>query len=309
MNVNAMTTEQAVIRRAHKADLAGLCAVNEAIYDYRWPDAFYRWQHFENVHPNLSLVAVEGDEVVGGINLQMRELSSGNTAGQITHINVHPGHQGKGLFTRLCNEAIEAAGDRIDLVCIFANENAKGACEHVLGMEFSAVHHAYTLKVGLDCDVEYRVEKISADTEFASADQGSIGFVHSPAFMQWRFVQNPVYEYWKVTVGCGMAVVKIFEDAAKGMCFGDVVDFACDSPEPGAMRDVFAAAAMELLKRNAQSVMTWANEKRPEAKVLEGLGFEKGAKVNFGIQRLSEDAGELADFEKWELKMSDATNY
>ncbi len=307
MNANAMTTKQAVIRPALETDLAGLQAVNEAIYEYRWPDAFYRWQHFENVHPNLSLVAVEADEVVGGVNLQIRELCSGNTAGQITHINVHPGHQGKGLFTRLCNEAIEAAGDQIDMACIFANENAKGACEHVLGMEFSTVHYAYTLKGELECDVDYRVEKITADTAFESANQDSIGFVHDAAFMQWRFALSPVYEYPKITTESGMAVVKLFEDAAKGICFGDIVDFACDSPEPGAMRDVFAAATAELQKRNAGSVMTWANEQ--QAEILAGLGFEKGAKVNFGIKPLREDKMELADFGKWELKMSDATNY
>jgi GNAT superfamily N-acetyltransferase len=90
--------------------------------------AFFRWKHRDNPFGRSLMLVAEADGRIVGLRAFMRwEFVAGDRrfrAVRAVDAVTHPDHQGKGIFTRLTLEALEALRDQADFVFNTPNEKS-----------------------------------------------------------------------------------------------------------------------------------------------------------------------------------------
>src|SRR6266496_3420257 len=107
-----------VVRPYRAADEQGWlrCRVLSFLGSAFFDDVRREKEHYEN--PSLELVADDGGEIVGLIDVECEETPGTvcsdrpGLAGMIWHVAVHPDHQRRGIATALLREAERRAADR-----------------------------------------------------------------------------------------------------------------------------------------------------------------------------------------------------
>lgn len=94
----------------------------------RRPPEFFRWKHWENPFgPSYMLVAEADGRIVGLRALMRWTFRSGDRmipAVRAVDTATHPDYQGKGIFSRLTREAVEALRGDVDLIFNTPNEKS-----------------------------------------------------------------------------------------------------------------------------------------------------------------------------------------
>ena len=92
------------------------------------PAEFFRWKHLENPFGRSFMLVAEADGRIVGLRAFMRwEFVAGDRrfrAVRAVDTATHPDHQGKGIFSRLTLEALDALRDQADFVFNTPNEKS-----------------------------------------------------------------------------------------------------------------------------------------------------------------------------------------
>jgi predicted N-acetyltransferase YhbS len=121
------------VRRMRQADEAEVLGLIEAALGRR-PDprnaAFFSWKHRENAFgESPSWVAMDGDRVVGLRTLMRWEFNTpagAATAVRAVDTATHPDYQGRGIFSRLTRQAVEALrAEGVDFVFNTPNDKSR----------------------------------------------------------------------------------------------------------------------------------------------------------------------------------------
>ena len=306
--------EDISIREAKKSDIPLIARTLNSMYRLQRPGEFYSWQFFENANPSKLICGFKKGELIGTFGIQKRMLNNGLACGQLSWLNIAPKWQGRGWFRKLGEVALNRSKG-LDVLCIFANANARSASERAFG--FSAIGDIRTMALGSSGPIvgaPVKHSPVTLKTAFppvCAAKNNAIMFQNTPRFLRWRLAQSPMYKYDIIKRNKrDFIITKIFIDPVKGTRYGDIVDFGCDSSDDEAIKTLYADACRHLNKKGAQQITTWATPATGLAGILKRSGFkETDEKTYFMVKVLKKNSKYLYEFARWHLKQADATNY
>jgi len=283
---------------------------------YNWSDSWYKWQCFDNPFVINLKLAIENDNLLGVFGLQQRLLLPDIHCGQISWINVNPDYKNIGIFTELSKHVLKDS-EKLDLLFIFANNNALIPCQQKLGLKIIGKLNRLTLELtqinkNYFKNVAYKCKKISSNTDLKSffKFEDLYMFDHSSSFRHWRFA-NPDSQYYKVSIPTGEYLIfKIYRSMKNKDSFGDLVDFECNLKDIDSYKKLLFSAISELKFNNVTYATIWANEQQQLYKAIKDIGFvESSNNTYFCIKVLKSKYSHLYNFKNWHLVQSDATNY
>lgn len=275
-------------RRKDAADIASL--LNEQ-YQRKHTAKYCIWQFFDSFYPTISVLAHDGDRIVGAFGMQRRRLNDGTSCGHLIDLIIDPEYRGLGIFTQQFEIALNHFSD-LDAITVLPNLNGKNACVKSLGMRSIAKIDDLTLPSPPGKGPIH----IPAITPTSSK---LLAFVKGPSYRTWRYQKNPQSDYFE----CGSATCKLFSDPSTGESFADVVDWASCNKE-----DVFLS--IDRLSTRGLTMSVWALPHSPEYASLRTLGFvHRPRERYFCVKTLKPNKEYLYDINRWRLSASDAEFY
>lgn len=184
----------------------------------------FRWKHVDNPFGrSLGLVAEDGGQIVGLRTFMRWDLVTpdGETlrCARAVDTATHPDHQGKGIFRRLTEEAVEVAReDGIAMIFNTPNEKSKPGYLKMGWREVGAigalVRPSRSMLTRVGEDVAESPEVFIHDPTPASGlglvDRAPLGLRtrKTADYLAWRFTAHPTARYYVVGEGGGRAVLR-----------------------------------------------------------------------------------------------------
>jgi hypothetical protein len=309
------TEENMVFQQLGASDVNDMESLISKLYTIRRPPEYYAWHCFQGPDPTVVIGLKHQGKLGGVFSIQKRLLNNGLFCGQANHLNIASDWQGKGYFFKLGKKAIRHFDD-IEMVCVFANKQARAACESSLGMKTIGVIPTMVLdvnKISVDESVTSTCEPINGKTKFPAFrdSEDILMFKYSSGHRIWRFAKHPMYSYSIVRIDSGeYAVIKKFSDPQTKKSFGDIVDLECPLTNKERLHKVISAASGHLKEQGASMITTWALPNGQVSQVMEDIGFCAGGhETYFCVKALKPERDYLYDFSRWHLRQADATNY
>jgi len=296
-------------------DAAAMASMIGKLYAIKRPPEYYAWHCFQSPDLTVTVGLKSRGELGGVFSMQKRRLNNDLLCGQANHLNIAAELQGKGYFSKLGEKAMHRFKD-IGMVCVFANKQAKPACESSLGMKTIGIIPAMVLNVnGItdDSGANNTCKPISEDTVFPSCqeDKDIIMFKYLSSHRSWRYAKHPMYSYYIVYIDSGeYAIIKKFSDPQTRVSLGDIVDLECPLNDKEKLHKIIKAASWHLKQQGVSTITCWAVPGGVVNQVMKDIGFRPaGHETYFCIKVLRPEYDHLCDFSRWHLRMADATNY
>ena len=307
-------TDGVVFRQVELSDIDAMVAMLNPMYRLKRSKEFLIWQCFKNINPTVLMGAFDGDVIIGMFGIQKRILTNGAVCGQGSWINIRPEYRGRGYFAILGELAIRHFSD-LDIVCVFANHSAKTPLEKSL--KFQTNNPIYLLINDNLHRFDANNSKcipIDKETRFECANRieaRNVGFVYFEEYRRWRYAFNPMYSYWLILLETGdFAVVKKFQDPDSGIIWGDIVDFEFSLTDHKRFYELFQAVLSHLTRLGATRATFWTLPEMAWRQVIQNLGFKKSDhKTFFSLLVINQKFEYLYDFDLWNLRQADATNF
>ncbi|HEU4895600.1 MAG TPA: GNAT family N-acetyltransferase [Acidimicrobiia bacterium] len=243
----------------------------------RTPDLF-RWKHVDNPFGrSIGLVAEEGGQIVGLRTFMRWELVTQEGAvlscARAVDTATHPEHQGKGIFRRLTEEAVEVARED-GIAMIFNTPNEKSRPGYLkmgwseIGVIGALVRPSLSMLTRVDDEGTDDPEVFMADPAPASAsglvDRAPLGLRtrRTPEYLAWRFSSHPTARYFVTGQSSGRAVLR--PNVRRGRRELVLADLFGEA-------DVAARAATSAARR--AYVATWFSRRSPERSAVIRRGF------------------------------------
>jgi GNAT superfamily N-acetyltransferase len=301
-------------RPAVLEDAEALAGLVGSMFKVQRSGEFYVWQCFKNIVPVVVMCAFADDELIGSFGIQKRELSGGIKCGHASWLGVLPKWQGKGIFKKLGEMAINYFND-LDLLCVIANDQANIACEKSFGFKAIGSLKTITLKsLSGPQDKELERQCITKNTNFRTMSGNAGGFMmfdHSEPYRKWRYTLNPMYSYDMLRLETGeYAIVKKFMDSTIGNVIGDIVDYECPLDNPVKLKCLFEGVRATLKNDGIDILSTWENTTALPKDIMTGLGFRAdGYRSHFCVKIVNDELTYLQNMSGWHLLPTDAANY
>jgi GNAT superfamily N-acetyltransferase len=243
----------------------------------RTTDLFH-WKHIENPFGrSIGLVAEDGGQIVGLRTFMRWDLTTfeGETlrCARAVDTATHPDHQGKGIFRRLTEEAVEVArADGIAMIFNTPNEKSKPGYLKMgwreVGEIGALVRPSSSMLTRVGEDAAERPEVFLHDPAPAAAaglvDRAPLGLRtrRTAEYLTWRFSSHPTARYFIAGQADGRAVLRT--NVRRGRRELVVADLF---GQPAA-----AARAATASVRSAY-LATWFSRNSPERRALLRRGF------------------------------------
>jgi GNAT superfamily N-acetyltransferase len=274
----ALVPEDIELRAVHPADRSSIIALLATSLgrddDPRF-EALYAWKHELNCFgPSCIVVAVAGDQIVGFRALMRWQFRSGERtihAVRAVDTATHPGHRGRGIFTRLTRRALELVqAEGTDFIFNTPNDQSRPgymkmgwrevgrlqisvrpssltALPKLLQARVPAERWSEPCNAGEPAEVALQENEELGDLLASQPRSAGIETSRSPAYLQWRYAVPPL-GYRVLTGGSGVADgVVVFRVRRRGAAREIVLD---EVLVPGGAR----GRAADLLKRLATRV-------------------------------------------------------
>jgi GNAT superfamily N-acetyltransferase len=194
------------IRPALPADIPGIVSVlRESLGDARLPksETSWRWKHLDNVFgPSYVLLAVD-DGVIVGVRpfMRWRWQQGNNIIRSVRAVDTAtlPRYQGRGVFSRLTNKLVEdCAADGVAFIFNTPNEKSMPGYLKLgwkgVGRLAISVRPLVPGRKSTDFDATYSLPLTYPEFGL-NANTDQITTQRSPAYLQWRYSQNPFARY------------------------------------------------------------------------------------------------------------------
>jgi len=296
---------------------------------------YWNWRFRDNVEGKIQIELMYDEELlVGHYAVAPAKMNFNNKLALTALSNntmINPDYGRRGIFTKLASNLYARIKDYgVQLVWGFPNQASYHGFVHRLN--WLPIKDIPTLTLSKDnlkhfnlAQPKHKVETIShfdpafddlwdrLRNEFASRFRYFV--VRDSKYLNWRYVQNPKYQYkiFCVRKGdnyLGYAVTKFYSGGEQLM--GDIVDIFCIFD-----KDVFLSLIQEsinYLSQSASQICCWMNESCQFYEYLKEAGFVESSFVtHFGARPLLSLAeGEreyLAHYSNWYLTMGDSDVY
>jgi GNAT superfamily N-acetyltransferase len=238
----------------------------------------FHWKHVNNPFGrSYGLVAEDGGRIVGLRTFMRWDLvtGEGETLRCVRAVDTatHPDHQGKGIFRRLTEEAVEVARDD-GIAMIFNTPNEKSKPGYLkmgwreVGVIGALIRPSLSMLTRVEETAAESPETFLQDpTSTASlelVDRAPLGLRtrKTPEYLKWRFATHPTARYFVVGHGAGQAVLR--PNVRRGRRELVVADLF---GEPN------AAARVAVSARGRAYLATWFSHNSPERKAVVRRAF------------------------------------
>jgi GNAT superfamily N-acetyltransferase len=321
------------VARNDPQDSQLFCSLSNSLYSRKVDNDYYRWQFFGPPHPCILSFAIdENGDLAGcyGFHLpyfgKMRE-----TIGMALDIMIAPRFQGKGVFRRLYNFAFEQI-QSYNPVAVYVTPNEHADSAHVHGLGWKRINiltdQLYTIngKTELpkqNIEIFELKPNITEHEEFfkwlekdrLKNNRGLFSILHSPAFIEWRFLKNPRYRY--SLFGCkfqgkyyGYLVLKEFRDPQTTERFGDIVDIYWAEDDPCRLAEMLEFATNYFNQQGINKVTTWLQTNTLLDQIGRDMGFEPTGRHRYLCCKvLNNRYAWLEDPKRWFITMTDSEVY
>ena len=271
------------LRRAGESDDAALLELYSQSFGKSFSPTWWEWYRHNPVGPNRTYVVEGRDGLAAAYSVLPLWLKLGQETIKASLANnacTSPAYQGKGLFVRLGEYALEDDG-KAGAVVSLGMPNLKALPGHLkvgwqveCSLPFLVLHHPQAQPN--ECSpvdrFEAEVDTLLRETQHAS----TFAVLKSHLWLNWRLVDHPERFYHRFVLRqkqrlVGLVVVKHFDRA--GVRMSHIVDL-----------QVVDEAALEQLLRAAMScadgrdeLNLWTNDKDPYRASIMSLGFEERA--------------------------------
>ncbi len=325
-----MTTQKILTYRGYEpGDESKILSLFSGVFHKEMTPAFWRWRYLDDPFGRgIIRMAFDGDRLVGHFAAVPFEVATGGK----TYADVFPmtamtdaEYHGQGIFTRLMDQAYEAAGkDGISLVYGFCNQNSLGpSLRYGYKNVIKTTLWEKALKTGTGSyEPVSNVREINRfDGRFDALwdkvkDNFDIINVRNRDFLNWRYVDAPHAEYAKFVYSdgeggiLGYAVLKIYTEP--GLIKGHIIDLLT-VPDEKAAQALIRKAYEYFSERDIPGLSLWMMGCPFYEKVLEKEGFTPRPDVtNFGVKILDANNPALAgadDTARWYITMGDSDVY
>jgi GNAT superfamily N-acetyltransferase len=273
----------------------------------------FRWKHVDNPFGrSIGLVAEEGGQIVGLRTFMRWDLITPEggalRCARAVDTATHPDHQGKGIFRRLTEEAIEVArGDGISMIFNTPNEKSKPGYLKMgwreVGVIGALVRPSSSMLTRVGEDAAASPEEFLHEPEPAAAaglvDRAPLGLRtrRTPEYLTWRFSGHPTARYFIAGHAGGRAVLR--PNVRRGR--RELV-----------LADLFGgpAAAVRAATASARRayLASWFSGNTPERKALLRRGFAPipGLAALTLVMRPLRDLPEsYRSLDEWDMAVSD----
>jgi GNAT superfamily N-acetyltransferase len=319
--MGSMTMEVRPLDTTHSAGIRDSLALFKLVYGRDMTEQFYRWRFVDNPFgPPLVSLLWDADLLVGHYSVcPTRMLVQSRTilGGQSMTTMTHPDYRNRGVFTLLANDLYRRMLDmRVQLVWGFPNTNSHHGFVHKLGWTDIG------LVVTLTCHLARFVSTSAAVTDTAQVppyvtdlcmrlDDGRIHpSLRDAAYMQWRYLDNPVQRYrlFALPASTDAFVVAKDYDTLHGKSL-ELVECLCT---PEATIDVLHGVLGWAKDNGYALARVWVSLKDAAFSHYERCGFVPSEPVTyFGGRSLDTAVLRATDWtlERWCVTMGNSDNY
>ncbi len=233
----------------------------------------------------------------------------------------HPDHQGKGVFSSLASHLYQEASDEHDLIGIWGFPNINSHYGFIKKLEWKDICTIPSFSIAVDSIQQSQSDSIQPVEEFSEQHEKAVEALTSGfsiqvkrdiRYLNWRFKENPVNQYYIFELPDGdkhyFAVVKLFETGHGAEI--DIVELMFPND-----RSIMNQLLNNLLdyfgKERINKINLWMNIHDERFITLERLGFRLEEPITyFGIRPFREVASvSLNDSRQWYFAMSDSDLY
>jgi len=310
-------------------DSARFVELFNSIYARKISSTYYYWRFFNTPLEATLLFAFKQNELVGACGYNLLIIKNGSTLirnALLVDMMVSAEHRGIGLVFSRLNHEVENAARQGGAKCLYLFPNQRGAGAWLATEGWVRITQMTTCvcetrpsKKNLNIDIrevscfDHEVDTIS---DVFSYYYPSLTFTKRDAqFLNWRFVENPVYNYSIHVVHLngvifGYLVLKVFRDPITGKTFGDIVDILWSDDNSNMIFYMLEFALDYFYNQGIKQVATWLQTNT----ILDEIGYDIGfkdteQKRDFCYKPLDQNYIGLKDPENWFIKLSDSEVY
>ncbi|MCX2739956.1 GNAT family N-acetyltransferase [Pontibacter anaerobius] len=173
-------------------------------------ERLWHWKHVENPHGASPILVAEDDGKVVGVRafLRWQWVYKGQVLQAIRAVDTatHPDYQGKGIFKKLTLQGLaDAKEDGIHLVYNTPNESSKPGYLKMgwfemnrMALKLKINPFAYKRQASPEAPNQDWDKLASLLPQLSNpiAKAGKVQTLNSPAYMIWRYKDNPLFDYY-----------------------------------------------------------------------------------------------------------------
>jgi hypothetical protein len=321
--------ENLIIREYQPGDETGILALYHAVFGVTLAPETWKW-FYQDVpeHPTAIVVAENASGIVGHYGIQPRPFwlcGQPCLAGLTVGTMVHPTARNLTTLVKMAQMAYDRCRQRgVSFLYSFSRDEAWKVRQVVLGWQALSQLTAWEGRLqpfvwgqGTTTALYETLDReaiAQLQIPIAVESYGGIGRRITPAWLHWRFFQNPIAHYSLIVAGSlaqpqGCAVLKVYEK--EGVRYGHIVDWQVPEGEIMIAKTLLSEAWQTFLDRQVERISCWAMPRSSLAHLLQDMGLtQSGPTTNFGYLNLSADHEDsLATANHWNIFMGDSDVY
>lgn len=296
-------TDNIIYRPAEESDVDQMAELMNKQYSRKKDKNYFIWQYLRSPIPSISFCAFYKDSLIGISGIQKKKLENGLNLGHAIDSIVLPEWRGKGVFQKLCNNALNYF---TNLDGLYAFTNLPGTNAYIKHFNWRKVYKisSYLLTINnlnknIDC------------SNYNSFYTTKYKFRYDDSYRDWRFFHNPEYVYHYIYITEQVfSVVKLFTDPSTQRIYGDIVDFHYEGCNAAQIADLISLSCDKLFQLGCEVITTWSLPSMLLTAILKKMGFFMDFQERYFIMNvLNENVKDMYDINNWHIVQADAELY
>jgi GNAT superfamily N-acetyltransferase len=310
------------------ADAEAFVQLDHAIFSRQISLPYFFWRFFQSRCRSVCYVAEDAGRAVGvcGLMAEQSTIGDGAQLGQMVDLILLPPYWRTDLTVRMFDRIYTQAADW-GLAMLFgvANQPPTRTMAQYGGWSLLGEIRAQTVAtrpfVPRDASlaflpaVRFGPEVDGILKAFRESHPGLVLVQRSRAYLNWRFVENPRYNYQlflvrRVGRPVGYLVLKLFQEPRTGELVGDVVDVLWTEDRPEWLADMLGFALGHFHHLGVGRASLWFHTHTLLDDVGRAMGCEPTEVKRYALCKvLDKDCRRLKDPSRWFFTMADSESY
>ncbi len=317
------------ISLATKGDGNAFVDLFNSIYSRKINIEYFNWQYFNQENPSFMIKVTANNEIAGTLGGRYCE---GHTITQdmpllyVLDAMIKKEYRGKGFFQAMVEYCIKLA-EKAEIPFAYGMANKSAYLPAIEMLESKLVaeiddmvcetsNQAYPSgKFQIEKKSIFNDEDEAIKNEFLANHPEKMLIRRDPAYLNWRFNQNPKYTYDVFRINSdshvfGYLVLKIFTNPLSGEKFGDIVDLLWGEDNLDMLRESLRFAFKYFSERGIPKSIMWLQTGTILDEIGRELGYKTTGQKRYFICKVLDPAFQWLENPKhWYISMADAEMY
>lgn len=286
------------------------------------PENVWNWRYEKNPFSEKKLIELmlDGDVVAGHyalwpVELEVEEeiISSAMSMTTMTH----PDYGGRGIFTKLADSVYQSAFNESHIKLVWGFPNANSHYGFIKRLKWKDIGTIPMLSIdneGMERypSIDFKEKKLFNDVDAAKLKSNSDGMIRlrkSAEYLNWRYFDNPMFQYQVLTTSeSNFVVIKFFKSFLDSSQYEiDIVEW-CVEPDLDSIVSLLSAIKTYAVGKDMKvsRVNTWMNIFDKRHILLEKVGFKLAAPITMLGGLTIENTSNLLNYSHWDISMGNS---